>query len=420
MVAVAIAVASTAGLAACGGDDDDDGGAASTPSSAPASTSSSTTSSSASTGQLDPSKPDTHIAMIVIKIPGSDLLTPYTVGANAAADALNAAGGINGSKVVIDACNSQGSAAPVSACAQKLVAKKPVALVGCDVNLGAAAMPIFSRQGVPGIYCLNTPKDYTDPFAFGMDPGGAGQQIGMAKALCENPDVKVVADQLLDLPQVRLYSEPVKRILEGCGKKVYFSYLSITAADYTPTLNEVLSKKPDFVMAFGLSGPQTVQIFKAYQGAGFPASKMFAMSSSLDYDTMLKPAGAAMEGVTFVLPYANMEDTANPDVAAYKKALEGKSLSSFNANVETGYVYVQAIATAAKEIGANFDSASLKDWLSTKNGVHMPMNRELVNPGPSGQPQMKQPYGQVVQWKGGKLVTVTEGTEDGWVKATEK
>jgi ABC-type branched-subunit amino acid transport system substrate-binding protein len=421
MAAVAIAVASTAGLAACGGDDDDNGGAAnggaaSTPSSTPASTSSSTTSSSASTGQLDPSKPDTHIALIAIKIPGSDLLTPYTVGAEAAADAINAQGGFGGSKVVIDSCNSQNTAANVSTCARKQVAKKPVAVIGCDVNIGAAAMPVFKRAGVPGVYCLNTPQDYTDPYAFGMDPGGAGQQIAMAKQLCKQPDVKVVANQLLDLPQVRIYDAPVRKVLEGCGKKVYFTYLSLTAADYTPTLNEVLSKKPDFVMAFALSGPQTVQIFKAYQQAGFPASKMFTMSSSLDYDTMLKPAGAAMEGVNLMLPYGNMEDDSDPDVVAYKKDLEGKSIGSFNENVATGYQYVMAVNTAAKAIGFDkFDGEALKQWLSTQNGVDLTLNRELVNPGPSGQPQMKQPYVMQVQWKDGKLVTIKEGTEDGWV-----
>jgi ABC-type branched-subunit amino acid transport system substrate-binding protein len=417
ILTLAIAAATTAGLAACGGDDDDNGSAA-TSSNASTSTQSSTgTSTAGATGQLDPSKPDTHIAMIVIKIPGSDLLTPYTVGANAAADAINAAGGFGGSKVVIDSCNSQNTAAVVTTCAHKLVADKPVALTGCDVNIGSAALPIFKRAGIPSFYCLNTPTDYSDPMAFGLDSGGAGQQVGMAKWICTQPDIKTVGNQLLDLPQVRIYSVPVKKVLEGCGKKVNFVYLSLTATDYTPTLNEVLSKKPDFVMAFGLSGPQTVQIFKAYEQAGFPADKMFAMSSSLDYDTMLKPAGAAMNGAYFVLPYANMEDTANPDVAAYKKALEGKSLNSFNANVETGYVYVQAIYTAAQKIGFDkFNSTSLAQFYSTQTGVHLPMSRELINPGPAGQPQTKQPYGQFVQWKDGKLTTIAEGTEEGWLK----
>jgi ABC-type branched-subunit amino acid transport system substrate-binding protein len=418
LAALAVAASCAAGLAACGGDDDDNSSAAT--SSAPAATGSGSTSTpTASTGQVDPSKPPVHIALITIKIPGSDLFTPYGVGANAAANAINAEGGFGGRKVVIDTCNSQNTASIVSSCAQKLIQKKPVAFVGCDNVMSVAGQPIFKRQGIPGIWCLNTAEDFKNPLMFGVDPGGVGQQIAMARKLCDRSDVKTVAIQNLEIPQLHSYEPPVKKILNDCGKTIKYIYMPLTAADFTPYLNEILAAKPDFVMTFLLSGPQTVQVFKAFQAAGYPASKMFTMSSSLDYATMLKPAGGAMNGVTMFLPYANPVDPDNPDFAAYKAALQGTSADPFNSNVQTGYVYVNTVYTAAQKIGFDkFDSASLTQFLSTQTGVHLPMNRELVNPGPTDQPQIKQPYAQMVQWDGTKLNTITEGTEAGWVKAT--
>jgi ABC-type branched-subunit amino acid transport system substrate-binding protein len=415
--AFAAAACCAAGLAACGGDDDNDSPAGAT-SGGGASTS---TSASTSTGKLDPSKPEVHVALISLKIPGSDLLGPYEIGANAAADSINAAGGIGGRKLVIDSCNSQNQAALAATCARRLSGMKPVAFIGCDTALTTSGLPVFQRDRTPGLWCLNSPAEFKDPLLFGIEAGGPGQQIAMARQLCTRPDVKTVSIQNQDLPQLHSYEPPVRGILEGCGKKVKYVYVAPTAADFTPTLNQLLSAKPDFIMTFPLSGPQTIQYFKAFNQAGFPASKMFTMSSSLDYDTMLKPAGPAMDGVTMMLPNGNPVDPANPDVAAYKKAVEARngSFGPFNANVQRAYAYVYTIYTAAKETGFDtFDSAALVKFLGTANGVNLPMNRALVNPGSAQQPQIKQPYMQMVQWKGGELVTVTEGTENGWVKAT--
>jgi ABC-type branched-subunit amino acid transport system substrate-binding protein len=416
VTALAVAACCAGGLAACGGDDDNDNRRAATGSAQAGPGSSSTSSSAAATGKLDPSKPDVHISVISIKIPGSDLLTPYTAGANAAADAINAAGGFGGRKLVVDSCNSQNQTSIVTSCVQRLISKNPVAFVGCDNVMSTAGQPIFKRKSIPGFWCLNTPQDFNNPLMFGLDPGGVGQYVAMAQNLCKRPEVKTVVFQNLDIPQLRAYDAPIKKALDDCGKTLKIVYMAPTTTDFTPTLNDILAKKPDFVLTFLLSGPQTVQVFKAFTQAGFPASKMMVNSSSLDYKTMLKPAGEAMEGVTMYLPYANPVDESNPDVVAYKKALEGSSWDAFNSNVQTGYQYIYAIYTAAKAIGFDkFDSQSLTQWFSTVDGVHLPMNREVVNPGPAGSPQIKQPYDQMVQWKGGKLITVKEGTEDGWV-----
>jgi hypothetical protein len=75
--------------------------------------------------------------------------------------------------------------------------------------------------------------------------------------------------------------------------------------------------------------------------------------------------------------------------------------------------------TAAKEIGFDKVNGELLDqYFNTKTGVHLPLSRELTNPGPTTSPQSKQVYGQLVQWKDGKINVIQQGTEDGWISGS--
>jgi branched-chain amino acid transport system substrate-binding protein len=409
--ACAAALALTVGLAACGGDDDDD------TTTAAGGTPASTAATGASAAKVDPAKPKVHIALVANKVPGSNLLDQYNEGAQAAADQINAAGGFGGREVVIDACNGQSTPSIVSVCAHRLVKSNPVAMIGCDVSWGVAGKPVFAKAGIPSIYCLNSPDELKDPMAFGMGPGGPGEQVAIAKWICTQPQIKTVVSQLLDLPQLRAYANFTTPVIKGCGKKISYVYLALGAADVTPVVNQIVARKPDFVLSFAQGGAQTVQVFRGLHQAGYPSDQIFTMSSSLNYEELLKPAGEAMDGVRFVLEGANMQDSANPDAAKYTAAVQGKTYSSLNSTVEQGYVDVQAIAVAGRAIGFDkLTGRTLAAYLNSTTGVGVPMSRQIINPGPAGTPQVKQPYGQLVQWQGGKLTTITDGTEEGWIK----
>jgi ABC-type branched-subunit amino acid transport system substrate-binding protein len=396
------------GLTACGGDDNGSGSAASTSSSG----------STTSGGQLDSSKGDVRFSLVILKIPGSDLLTPYGKGAEAAAKQINAQGGFGGRQVVIDQCNTQGQPATTSTCAHQGVTKKPVAFFGCELTWANAGMPIAQKAGIPSVMCLNTPGDFTDATSFGITPGGPGEMRGAAKWICQQSDIKSVGVILLDLPSFHKdYPAAVGPTLQGCGKKITgYSYVSLTNPDVTPYVNKITATKPDFIMAFPQSGSPTVQIFKALQAQGFPADRTWAPSSSFNLETSLKPAGDAMNGTISSFETSNPEDPSNPGVTEFAAAMEAAGLPTTDPNIQQGYLYIRSFYEIAEKIGFDkFDSQSLSDFLSSNNGFQLPLSRTIVNPGPSGKPQEKQPYIQLVQWKDGKLTTVKENTEDGWI-----
>lgn len=408
-------------LAACGSSDEtestSDTSAATQSASTEAATTASTTAAETG-GSVDPSKPKVVIALNTLKIPAVDLLSAYEAGANAAAKEINASGGFGGREVVIESCNTMYQPATVASCARKTIAKNPVANIGCDPGWGQAGLPIYAKAEVPSIVCINTKEDYTDPWSFGMTQGQEGDQRAVARFLCTRDDVKKVVFFTQDIPfQHESAPNTIGKPLEECGKSAEYVYYPITGADLSPYVTKAAQAKPDFVITLG-GGALAVQIFKLFTQAGIKPDQMFASANAMAYESVLKPAGATMEGVYAPVEVVSWDDTSNPGVAQYLKAMEGSGVDPKDSNPETAYMYVQTIYKAAQEVGFDdFDGKALAEYLNTANDVEVPTSRMILNPGPEGYPQVKQPYTQIVQWKGGKLNVVTEGTEDGWILA---
>jgi branched-chain amino acid transport system substrate-binding protein len=416
-----VALISVGGLAACGGDDDDNGSAAATTTSvSPApSSSGTTTSSSTASGQIDPSKPTVNLAFIGIKIPGINLFDGMTRGAKAAVKKLNDEGGFGGRKVVLDTCNSMAQPAIATVCAQKTLAKKPIAEFGCEIAWGASGLKAYARAKVPSFNCSSLPVDFTNPYSYAIHPGTGDQALG--RWICAQPNIKTVSYLTQDIPQQhKTVAAQTIPAIKACGKTVSPIYYPITAADLTPQIQQVVAKKADFNF-INTSGPQTVAVLKGYQAAGIPGNKIMMRETSWDYGVVVKPAGSALEGAYYFGGFRPWGETTDPDVKGYLAAMQAAGYPEGEVkDPSAGYGYAEAMFfyAAAKEIGFDqFDSTSLKQFMDTNNTLKMPLGRTLVNPGPKGFPQVKQPYSHIAQYKGGAFTPVTEGTDDGWVNA---
>jgi ABC-type branched-subunit amino acid transport system substrate-binding protein len=356
-------------------------------------------------------------ALIGMKTPGLDLLTGETAGAQAAAKEINAEGGFGGHKVVIDVCNSMAVPATAIDCAHSTLAKHPVAMFGCELAWGpSGAVQIYASEKVPSFNCVNTTQDYTNPWNFGLNDGGFGDLRGFSKWLCSQSAVHTVATLGADVPAEHQVIPSAEKVLNQCGKRTVFIYFPATATDYAPYIAKVLAQHPDFVQIQAPSSTSGVEIFQAFQQAGYPADKLSAASSAFDYET-LKSAGPAVNGAYSTSEFRSWGETRDPEVAAYLKAMKGSPVNPRDVNPQTGYAELMWFYTVARKVGFDkFNSASLTSFMRTKSGVAMPMSRELINPGPSGYPQVKQPYTMIVQWKNGKLNKVTKGTDQGWIR----
>jgi ABC-type branched-subunit amino acid transport system substrate-binding protein len=418
MLLAAAGCAACIALAACGGTSNSTTSAAAAGSATTSAAGNSTTSPTANPTSASgaATKAPVTLAVVTYKVPGLDLLTPMTAGAQAAASQINAAGGIGGRKVVITSCNSLFQPATDTVCAHNALNANATAMIGCDGAWSSSGLQVLEAAKVPSINCLTGTVDVTNPWSFGITPSGLGEDQALAGYICERSDVKtmafIAANLTADLPLVA----GVKKVLTGCGKTLAPFLYPATATDVAPYVQKAANAKPDFVL-LNVFGTQVVSMVTAFKQNGIPASKIAAPDADLPYAT-ISQAGSVLNGIYSIEQFTPWDNTSDPQVAAYFDAMKGSSVDPRDGNVEWGYSDVMTIYDAAKHIGVdNFSSATLANFLQTQNNFPIPLSRVLVNPGPKIAPQEKQPWARIYQLQGGKFVLVPAGpSKDGWVE----
>ncbi len=416
IMGLGVTVLCVVGLAACGSSSSST--TTSSASSAASSSSAATSTAAATTSAAAVSSSNPVVIFVdSLKIPGTDLVTPYTNGAQAAANEINAAGGIGGRKVEVINCNSMYSAPVAVACAHKAVAAHATAMIGCEPVWGTTGLPILEAAGIPSFNCINTKIDYTAPTSFGLQAGGFGELSGFAKYLCTLSDVHTVVLYAISTPWQSL-APAAGNVLSACGKKMLGVYYPITTTDYSPYAAKVAGMHPDWVMTEPENGPEGITQFQELEQNGIPADHISTSSSSMDYPFLAKGASAT-NGIFGAYEWTSWSDTSDPNVVAYLKATANVP-DNKSSSVETTYGNVMWFDTIAKKIGeSNFNSSTLIKFMTNpaNNGTPMSLSRSIVIPGPAGFPHQDQPWIQIVQWKDGKLDIITQGTQAGWVNA---
>lgn len=379
---------------------------------------SSTASNAASSGSTSSSKSPVTVALISFNVPGSSLLPEFQTAANAAASVINKEGGFGGRKLVIDSCNSMLEPSAATVCAHKTLTSHPVTMVGCDLTWSASGLPIYAAAGVPSINCLNNQTDVTNKDSFGLTASAVGENRGLMRWVCTQSQYKSVVSLLPNLPQYpgQIYPESIQNPLKSCGKGSNVIYYPLTAVDVAPYVAKALAFKPDFVLYSGI-GAQVDSFFQAFKQNNWPASKVGAPDTDFT-PSVTKPAGSLLNGAVVEGQFTTANNTANdPDVATFSQALNGNATYANDPNVAWVYAEVMFVYNAAKSIGFDkFNAASFKQWLSTTNGFPVPLSHEIVNPGPSGAPQIKQPDTRIERWENGKFTPLPAGPKkDGWI-----
>jgi ABC-type branched-subunit amino acid transport system substrate-binding protein len=106
---------------------------------------------------------------------------------NARLDALNADGGINGYKIVLDNCDEKGDPNVAANCARKFVSDKVVAEVGSETVFGQKYNPILQQAGIPRIGPLvASVAEYTGPNNYLINGGAISMYEGAIKYAAES------------------------------------------------------------------------------------------------------------------------------------------------------------------------------------------------------------------------------------------
>jgi branched-chain amino acid transport system substrate-binding protein len=247
------------------------------------------------------------------------------VGAEAALQYINAElNGLGGRPLEFDVCITNGSPESSTACANQMVERRVVAVLG-GVDLGSAAsLPILTAAGIPYIGMTPLlPADFTTDGAFTLDPGGLGTAANAAYAADElgAERVAVLHD---DSPQGKQLAEAfVKPVLLKRGIRADSVELVAEkqdAADLSPAVAAATRTNPDAVIVV-FPPPACSRIMQAVGALGVDAHMLYI--GRCGGPSALAAGGAGAEGAYFFSSIRNVDaHRRNRDVRLYSEKIE--------------------------------------------------------------------------------------------------
>lgn len=238
--------------------------------------------------------------------PGGAASFPQSAAAiRAEIEALNASGGVNGSKIKLVTCDDQGNANSAAACANEAVSDKAVAVIEGFTDEAPSEAPILEAAHIaviPG--SPNTPVDTSGSVYYPGSGGTLAEIAGAGEALAKSGCKEVVAVRLdvsATAPLATLFDDGA---IAGGAKAGPTIVTGMNVPDYSPTVSAAQSSGADCLGAF-VEPAQCLELFTA----GLPAGIKYIGGSSGAFTPQdLTQLGASANGrilVTSAFPPVN-------------------------------------------------------------------------------------------------------------------
>ena len=237
------------------------------------------------------------------------------VGSEAARKYVNAElEGLHGRPLEFEVCLTSGSPESSAACANRMVERRVVAVLG-GVDLGSAAsLPILAAAGIPYIGMTPLlPSDLTTDGAFTLDPGGLGTAANAVYAVDELQARRVAvlhddSAQGKQLAEAFVRSALLKRGVPAESVKLVAE--KAETPDMAPAVAAATQGKPDAVIVV-FPAPACSRVMQAAAALGVKAHMLYIGRCS--DPRVLAAGGAGAEGAYFFSAILNPD--ANPDDA---------------------------------------------------------------------------------------------------------
>ena len=357
LVVLVITAVSALGVAACGSS-----GSGSSSSGSASSSSSAGTSSAAATTSTASGTPITFMTMGPINSPQFSLPS-IPVGAQIAVNEVNSAGGINGRKVKLIACNDQNNPNGAAQCAREAIKSKVTALVGGLEDYDLQIEPLLNQAGIPWVG-LTTADDYTTPNLFlfggqGVD-GFATAGMTLAQHGCKNIAIIVTAAAGTQ----KINAADIAAGIKAGGAKVATTItIPATAVDLAPTVAAARAAGADCI-ASGASPSQSGPLVTAL--ATGPKLKLAVVSGGLP-NVLLNQLGKPANGVLASAGFWPATSTEGVVPQLVKTMQTQYPKVPFDQFAETGYASVKLVAQAAKGL-SDVSASSLTSALTKVKG----------------------------------------------------
>jgi ABC-type branched-subunit amino acid transport system substrate-binding protein len=235
-------------------------------------------------------------------------------GAQAAADAINKAGGVKGQQIQILFCNTQTNANVAQGCARQAVEQGVAAVVGHVSTLAPLEDPILVQGNIPDVGNWPTGQviEYTSPNIFGYAGGSSAayQSLPFAlKKLGKKRFVLVYQDVALVTAKI------MKNVAKVAGMApVGTMVLPGSTTDFAPYAEKLRSFNPDSVMMVnspGVSGG----LMRTATSLGL--KPLWVHNAGSIGEAEAQQIGAPSEGMLIASSFPSFRDTGDPGIRAW-------------------------------------------------------------------------------------------------------
>jgi ABC-type branched-subunit amino acid transport system substrate-binding protein len=297
-------------------------------------------------------------------------------GAKGAADAINAAGGVDGHKINIVSCNDSFTAAGASACAQEAVSDHATGVIGLFLE-GSTTLAVLTPAGIPLIdgHPESTDEGSSkDVFALtaGLESQSAAtgyvvSAVGKAKNIAVVVQASNIADGEL---------QPLERgVTDGGGKNtIVVQTPSGVIANWSTYAGQALA--PGNIQGIALlgTGANSAPFVTAARELGFTGPIGIAQLSTSQSD--LASLGSSAHNLLLpALYWSPPAPQANPFVKTENKYETGVA-NVLDSQSEDAYLEVYAVANALKDdpavaTSAKITAGMLKHALNTAKDLNI-------------------------------------------------
>jgi ABC-type branched-subunit amino acid transport system substrate-binding protein len=290
--------------------------------------------------------------------------------ANAAVDAINSAGGVNGAKLEFTFCDDETDPNTVQACARK-AASGPYAVAMVMPSLfDFLAVPITAKAGLPTVAeQAEEPAVWNDPSVFCYTSGTVGL-LHLLGPLAHQIGVKKLAE--IHYGGLGFSDEWTQWIKEGAAtggiQMGGATTVPQTTTDFTPAITQVMSSGADGIVPILLGLPPALQqIRRAY-----PQAKILEPSFILQ-PSEIKSAGSAANGIHVAAWAQPVTATNVPGIQQFIKETKGKLDPSwyYYENAVLDWLAVHFVAKVAATVKGPVTRASMMAAFRKANNIDM-------------------------------------------------
>ena len=316
---------------------------------------------------------------MLVSYPADNLIQDFpevAVAAQAAAKAVNDAGGINGKPIEMLTCNNKDAPNDSQTCARKAAQERVVSVVGQADLYSDQSLPVLASAGIPsvGLYTVGVPADQTSPNSFLLNAGSVGSNVANAYAV-DPTKVKTVAQAVSDVPVAQQQAALSVPLLQKQGVEFKgVTPIPLTGAtDFSPYAQKLKATDAQAI-ACVISTPLLNGVIKATSAIGYNPQLLTNSQTYGEADAAQSPGISSR--LTIMSPYPSPRDTSDPLIAAYVKEsaafankseqqwLDSTSFNSGWSNAVDAWLSVHAVAKALAGTGGDVSSSALTKVLT--------------------------------------------------------